>query len=155
VKDICGEKRGEGIVLEGGIEEDLWEEIREFPWRIPDDNRAVFKASVLITDVPRVFEVLERVSDESGLRVHASSRVGNGILIVSIGGEREAQIEAIRSLRDLIGSLKGNLVIREAPTSLKSRVDVWGDVGASLRVMERLRSIFDPNGILNPGRFVV
>lgn len=155
VKDICGEKRGEGVVLEGGIEEGLWQEIREFPWRIRDDNRAVFKASVLITDVPRVFEALERVSDESGLSVHASSRAGNGILIASIGGEREAQIEAIRSLRDLIGSLKGNLVIREAPTSLKSCVDVWGDVGASLRVMERLRSIFDPSGILNPGRFVV
>jgi len=155
VKDICGKRNGEGILLEGNLEEGLWQGIREFPWRTSENKRVVCKASVLITDVPRVFEVLEKLSKDSGLRIHASSRAGNGILIISIEGEIQALIEAIKSLRHLVGSLKGNLVIREAPSPLKSQVDVWGDVGASLRVMERLKSLLDPNGILNPGRFVV
>lgn len=154
VKDICGERGGEGILIEGRLEETLWEEIREFPWRKSGDNNAVCKVSVLITDVPRVFQVLEELSTNSGLGIYSSARAGNGILIISIEGEMLPIIEATKSLCNLVSSLKGNMVIQDAPSFLKSQVDVWGEVGASIRVMERLKSHFDPNGILNPGRFV-
>jgi glycolate oxidase FAD binding subunit len=154
VKDICGERGGEGILIEGGLEETLWEEIREFPWRNPGNNKAVCKVSVLITDVPRVFQALEELSTKSGLGIYSSARAGNGILIISIEGEMLPIIEATKSLCNLVSSLKGNMVIQDAPPFLKSQVDVWGEVGASIKVMERLKSHFDPKGILNPGRFV-
>jgi FAD/FMN-containing dehydrogenase len=38
--------------------------------------------------------------------------------------------------------------------ALKSRVDVWGDVGPSLRVMRAIKAQLDPRGTLNRGRFV-
>jgi glycolate oxidase FAD binding subunit len=63
-------------------------------------------------------------------------------------------VEAIKSLRALVYSLKGALVIKEAAPSVKSQVDVWGEIGTSLRVMERMKSLFDPDCILNPGRFI-
>ena len=37
---------------------------------------------------------------------------------------------------------------------LKSHLDEWVEVGNSLKVIKRLKSHFDPNGIFNPGRFV-
>jgi glycolate oxidase FAD binding subunit len=45
-------------------------------------------------------------------------------------------------------------MIQDAPSYVKSQLDVWGEIGAPLKVMERLKSLFDPNNILNPGRFV-
>src|SRR5581483_3512800 len=55
-KDICREKNGEGVLFEGKTEEILWDEIREFPWRICGENRVVCKAGVLITGVPSVIQ---------------------------------------------------------------------------------------------------
>jgi glycolate oxidase FAD binding subunit len=159
VKDICGEKDGEGVLFEGKTEEILWDEIREFPWRICGENRVVCKASVLITDVPSVIQKLEGLSKTSGLRIYASARAGSGILIISIDSISSPQdeilpiVETINSIRDFVTSLKGTLIIQEAPPSLKSQIDVWGEVGTSINVMKRIKSLLDPNSILNPGRF--
>ena len=154
VKAICGERNGQGISIDGSLEETLWEEIREFPWRNSPNSKAVCKASVLITDVPRIFQALRELSNDHGVRVYASSRAGNGIVIVSMEGEISPLIEATSSLHNLVSSLKGNLMIQDAPSYVKAQLDVWGEIGAPLKVMERLKSLFDPNNILNPGRFV-
>jgi glycolate oxidase FAD binding subunit len=97
---------------------------------------------------------LEELSRNSGLRVLASARAGNGVIISSLGGEISALVEAVGSLRNLVNSLDGTLVVQDAPVDLKSQVDVWGEIGMSSRIMERLKSLFDPNNIFNPGRFV-
>ncbi len=161
VKDIFRKKNGEGILFEGKPEETLWQEIIEFPWRFCVHNRVVCKASVLITDVPKVFQASGELSKSSGLKIYISARAGNGILIISIEIDSTSLprmkvlpiVEVIESLRDLISSLKGGLIIHEAPLSLKSQIDTWGEVGASIDVMKKLKALFDPNSILNPGRF--
>ncbi|MGH7890402.1 MAG: FAD-linked oxidase C-terminal domain-containing protein, partial [Thermodesulfobacteriota bacterium] len=107
-----------------------------------------------ITDVSRIFQALGELPNNYGVRLYASSRAGNGIVIVSMEGEISPLIEATRSLHNLVSSLKGNLMIQDAPSYVKSQVDVWGEIGAPLKVMARLKSLFDPNNILNPGRFV-
>jgi glycolate oxidase FAD binding subunit len=156
---MCREKDGEGVLFEGKTEEILWDEIREFPWRICGENRVVCKASVLITDVPSVIQKLEGLSKTSGFRIYASARAGNGILIISIDSISSPQeeilpiVETINSIRDFVTSLKGTLIIQEAPPSLKSQIDIWGEVGTSISVMKKIKSLFDPNSILNPGRF--
>ena len=48
----------------------------------------------------------------------------------------------------------GSLVVLEAPPDVKGTVDVWGSVGNTLPLMQGLKEQFDPQRILNPGRFV-
>ncbi|MER3447362.1 MAG: hypothetical protein C4291_11210 [Candidatus Dadabacteria bacterium] len=162
VKDICRGKNGEGVSFEGKTEETLWNEIREFPWRVCGENRVICKASVLITGVSRVLQNLEELSKTSGLRIYASARAGSGILIISIEMDSMSLsqeeilliVETINSIRDLVISLKGTLIVQEAPLSLKSHTDIWGELGTSINVMKKLKALFDPDSILNPGRFV-
>ena len=46
-------------------------------------------------------------------------------------------------------------MVERAPRVVKDTVDVWGPVAPeALAIMRRLKSEFDPAGILNPGRFV-
>jgi len=40
-----------------------------------------------------------------------------------------------------------------APAEVKRRLDVWGPAPDALAVMCRIKTQFDPNGILNPGRY--
>jgi glycolate oxidase FAD binding subunit len=167
LKQISEERKGDGILLEGDIEESLWQEIREFPWKISNENRTVCKASVLITDVAKVLRASEELARNSGLRIYLSGRAGNGVLIIAIEverpfdyaqgspqGEVSAVVEAIKSLRALVSSLNGTLVIQETPSFIKSQVDIWGEVGSSRDLMEKLKNLFDPHHILNPGKFI-
>jgi len=48
----------------------------------------------------------------------------------------------------------GSLVVARAPLALKRQLDVWGPAGTSERLMRAMKRVFDPDGLLNPGRFV-
>ncbi|HEX6817387.1 MAG TPA: FAD-linked oxidase C-terminal domain-containing protein, partial [Ktedonobacterales bacterium] len=68
-------------------------------------------------------------------------------------GQQGALIAAIVALREAAIAGRGSMVVQEASPDLAARVDVWGPSPA-LDTMRRVKQRFDPNGILNPGRFV-
>jgi glycolate oxidase FAD binding subunit len=49
----------------------------------------------------------------------------------------------------------GSLVLMSAPADVSKQIGAWGTPPETIGVMRRLKNAFDPNGILNPGRFVV
>ncbi|MGB7292775.1 MAG: FAD-binding oxidoreductase [Thermodesulfobacteriota bacterium] len=154
LKEICSNDKGQGLIVEGDIEAKFWYQITEFPWIKDKSKTVVCKTCVLIKDVSILLEKLEDLSKNSGLEILASARAGNGVLITSLDGDTPNLLQATRSLRAQVSSLNGNMVIQQAPPSIKSEIDVWGEIGSSLELMRRLKSQFDPNGVMNPGRFV-
>jgi glycolate oxidase FAD binding subunit len=50
--------------------------------------------------------------------------------------------------------LGGSLFVTRGSSVLPADFDAWGDVGPALALMRRLKERFDPNRVLNPGRFV-
>jgi glycolate oxidase FAD binding subunit len=67
----------------------------------------------------------------------------------------EARAEAITLARAAAEAAGGSLVLMSAPDGLKREVGAWGTQPATIEVMRRLKTAFDPGHILNPGRFVV
>jgi glycolate oxidase FAD binding subunit len=61
--------------------------------------------------------------------------------------------QRIEALRASASAQRGSLVVTDLPPALVGKVDPWGPV-AALAVMRHLKQRFDPNGVLNPGRFV-
>jgi glycolate oxidase FAD binding subunit len=49
----------------------------------------------------------------------------------------------------------GSLVLMSASPEIAKQVGTWGTPPETIGVMRRLKKAFDPEGILNPGRFVV
>jgi glycolate oxidase FAD binding subunit len=49
----------------------------------------------------------------------------------------------------------GSLVLMHAPADVSKQIGAWGTPPETIGVMRRLKKAFDPDGILNPGRFVV
>ncbi|TMB98269.1 MAG: FAD-binding oxidoreductase [Chloroflexi bacterium] len=66
-------------------------------------------------------------------------------------GDAEAILTDLTAAFRKIG---GSMLVRRCPPSLKSRIDVFGEVPPSFPLMQRLKREFDPNGTLSPGRFV-
>jgi FAD/FMN-containing dehydrogenase len=62
--------------------------------------------------------------------------------------------EVIHQLRSLARRSGGSVVVEHCPLSVKHQIDVWGDGPEGIEIMRRIKQQFDPQGILNPGRFV-
>jgi glycolate oxidase FAD binding subunit len=67
----------------------------------------------------------------------------------------ETDVDAVRRTRVAAEAAGGTLVLMAAPDAFTRAVGAWGTPPATLEIMRRLKAAFDPNGILNPGRFVV
>jgi len=76
---------------------------------------------------------------------------GIGIVHWSITGGAGA----VRDARANAESAGGSLVIMAGPDDLRREVGAWGSPPPTLDLMKRLKHAFDPEGTLNPGRFVV
>jgi glycolate oxidase FAD binding subunit len=60
----------------------------------------------------------------------------------------------IARLAPIAAERHGHVVLASAPPEVKRKLDVWGPPPPTLSLMKDLKRQFDPNGLLNPGRFV-
>ena len=74
-----------------------------------------------------------------------------GVVDVRVTSASAASI--LQRLRSVAGE-DGQVVVASAPPSVKPSLDVWGPPPPSFPIMRALNQALDPNGILNPGRFV-
>ena len=66
----------------------------------------------------------------------------------------DAVAAAIASVRAFLVPAGGSLVLEEVPPGVRSHADPWGPPPASFALMRELKDRLDPEGRLNPGRFV-
>lgn len=72
----------------------------------------------------------------------------------SVLGDPAALGQFVSQLRPVLHKLHGHMLIESAPPAMRKTTDVWDEVGASMKLMQSIKHKFDPNNILNPGRFV-
>jgi glycolate oxidase FAD binding subunit len=105
---------------------------------------------------------LEHVARDGGVGLVSVGEAGGGVLRASLRAPEGDGLPAATWLAGAVSALRaalalegGSLVVEQAPRAVKDTVDVWGPVAPdALAIMRRLKSEFDPAGILNPGRFV-
>jgi glycolate oxidase FAD binding subunit len=121
-------------------------------WAAP--TALVCRVSVLPADIAKLCAAAERLA--SVLRLSWAAAVGGlGVGWLRLeGANDEVLLAALARLRDDIAGFGGSLAALGCPASLKPRIDVWGEQGDMLPLMRRVKQRFDPNGALNPGRFV-
>jgi glycolate oxidase FAD binding subunit len=74
-------------------------------------------------------------------------------LYVSVDGDAAALETFATQLRATVHKLHGYMLIERAPSALKN-LNAWDDAETTLKLMQSIKRKFDPNHILNPGRFV-
>ena len=79
---------------------------------------------------------------------------GVGVVNWSIAGGTD-KLDKVREVRAASESAGGSLVLMAASDDVRSRLGAWGTPPATLELMQRLKTAFDPHRVLNPGRFVV
>ena len=67
----------------------------------------------------------------------------------------ELGVEILRGIRQRVNSLGCSLTYERIPTDWKRLLNVWDtDYIDSMKQMDSLKKVYDPNDILNSGRFI-
>ena len=69
-------------------------------------------------------------------------------------GAPELVLPALGAARETLVASGGSLIVDAAPGSVSDSFDAWGPEPSAFSVMQQLKRRFDPEGRMNPGRFV-
>ena len=150
VKKILKNEDIEGAVIEN--DKSIWEYIRNFSYS-DTNNSAACKINVLVSDIPKVIEYIDDVTENLDLTFLISAKAGLGSIQISAEGKNKDLKICLELLRSYVTTLRGSLVIQSLPDDF-DEIDSWGDFGTSYNLMKTLKLNFDPNNILSPGRLI-
>lgn len=142
-------------VLDGEERDRLWQQLTEFPAaQLGEDGRgaAVVEICVLPGATTSVLAQVLEIDPGASVEAHAGSgilrvrlTIGAGLLATAIG----------KQLRSVVKAAGGSMVVLSHPQGCElDRGALWGPAPNGQKVMEAIKSRFDPKGILNPGRFI-
>jgi glycolate oxidase FAD binding subunit len=89
----------------------------------------------------------------SAWSAHAGAGILTGVLAAPAAPSGTDAIAAVLTeWREVARANGGFATLVWAPLPVKTAVPVWDDLGASGRIMQRLKAQLDPRNVLNPGR---
>jgi glycolate oxidase FAD binding subunit len=151
----CLKRHGEELKEMAGqlqiaaAEDDVWG-ARE---KIFDDVEArdglVFKATMLPGEIAGVHRKLAAWGGETVCVTQACGIMTGAVLS---GTLQFAML--IEELRGTLRATGGSVTVLRMPQSSSPQPDVWGGISNALPLMREIKRRFDPNRVLNPGRFV-
>ena len=117
---------------------------------------AVFKISTLPTELPELARRMAAIEMPWALMMRG---VGTAYLALLPPMENDGSLAALKRECARILNLGGqppwrNVTLPWCPAALKSELDIWGTAPASLDLTRKLKAVFDPAGVLSPGRFM-
>jgi FAD/FMN-containing dehydrogenase len=139
-----------------------WSSIRNvFGLLSPAPSRVVCKITVPIDKGGDLLAAAGAAGKALGLQTAVFSHAGNGVVWAAFvlgATPSEANLadlqHALEALRQRAATVKGSLVLSEAPPGLKARMDAWGTPPPGLSVMKRIKSEYDPKALCSPGRYL-
>jgi glycolate oxidase FAD binding subunit len=112
------------------------------------DDAIILKAARLPSRICSTLSELRGSSSAHGAAFTAVAQC-NGLIDIALQTPPDASIELIGHLRR-----QGSVVILQLPAELRGRIDAWSCDSSALPLMREIKRRFDPERILNPGRFV-
>lgn len=122
-------------------------------------SAVIMKLGVLPHQIAAACERGVGCAESSGLRWAVLAR-GVGVIYFALLMENENEhskeclMRATGQIAEAVAELDGHYTIPWLPSGLKSSLRIWGAPRTDLTLMQKVKSIFDPVGILSPGRFV-
>ena len=119
----------------------------------------IMKLSVLPEHLEHAIAAAMHAADDHSLPWAAVAR-GVGVIYVALLPDARDEkfmkcvAGATNRIHEDCARLGGNSTIPWCPGDWKSTLNVWGPERPDLPLMRKIKSVFDPQGILAPGRFV-
>ncbi len=129
--------------------------IRNFSMPISEEA-VVARIAVLPGVLPGILERVESEAAVRGVVLEASAHAAVGVARCQIlgAGDLNRTVLFAEWLRLLVRDRGGWVTYESMPDDLRGRLDAWGFSGPTVGLMRGIKRVFDPEGVLSPGRFV-
>ena len=119
-------------------------------------SAVILKATLPDSALEEFVSRAEQEADAESAEIAAFAQLGVGIVHLCILSELGVPtlLGLIQRLRAAAEALGGVLIVERCPPAIKKQIDVWGGAGDSLELMKKVKAVWDPKGILSPGRYV-
>jgi glycolate oxidase FAD binding subunit len=129
------------------------------PRRLVVDPVAVATAGVLPREVGTYMDAARETARAAGFDAAAVAHAGHGIVMLLLApGEAPRPATATAAVlaewRAAARARDGHLVVEWAPLGVREACPVWDPPGPGMALMRGLKARLDPQGVLNPGRFI-
>lgn len=140
----------------------LWRALRGLLARTrqSNPNTTVVKAALPLASLGPFLTKAMAVAQRYELPAAATAHAGSGIAFLYLLPATEMTEAAQRTAQaatEMIhagNNLSGRVTIPWCPIEVKRDVNVWGPLHDDFPLMKKLKAQFDPDAVLNPGRFV-
>jgi glycolate oxidase FAD binding subunit len=133
----------------------VWAALDDFPATVDlAATEAVIKVAALPSEIATVADMARALGAEHGLQIWWLADAITGLLWLRIRGEVASEFAA--ALTDLHAALTRrwrNVVVLGGAPDLRAHLPLWGADPQNVELLRAIKGRFDPNGILNPGRF--
>lgn len=116
-------------------------------------NALVAKASVVPADLCAIVAEMRQAATGQGIEINLVAQA-NGLITLALVGSDDSLATWIAQLGRRIRPTGGSIVLLRMPEALNGKIDRWDCETDSLALMREIKRRFDPNRVLNPGRFV-
>jgi len=116
-----------------------------------------FRIAALTSSMPMLLPKIQKLAQRHALDCAVLVRA-LGVIYVALLPPASPKsypelVSRSRELLDLCVASGAIPMIERCPLELKSMLNIWPPAGTELEIAKRLKSVFDPQGILSPGRF--
>jgi glycolate oxidase FAD binding subunit len=159
---LCATASEQVAIRDGGALDGLWSALRELP-DPSEPGIALLKLAVPPSRAAITTTTARDLAREAGFTPITQAHAGSGVVYLKLrpatwDAEQIGRLTAlVTRLRTVVRGESGSLVLEACPVAAKqgeAAIDPWGDVGSGFPVMRALKENLDPQGTLNPGRFV-
>jgi FAD/FMN-containing dehydrogenase len=124
-----------------------------------DRNAAVVVLRVLAGRLGAVLQHARRACDAAGVSVDVHAHPWKGVTWLALGLDTDlpsagAAAALVDELRSVARAAHGTLVVHSTTPEIGCSIDAWGEPPSSIALMRRLKTLYDPAGVLNAGRHV-
>ena len=182
VTSICRQADARDLKpIEGRSAEKLWSSLRDFGWDAESTPLLAIHVSTLPSDLSKIASAVNQLRTPTlDPAIVAQPAFGTVDIFwhtrnpppnspsagpLPVGALREAPPPADTPEADearhvtsqfqrTIAEIGGSAVVQRCPPEVKKDIDVWGGDPPGIETMRRLKKQYDPNNIMNPGRFV-
>ena len=161
VTDLCANYGAYNIQRYEDLESrGIWDQIRDYTLSSDGDFPIIGRISIIPSKMQELEKILiEGWNNELG-RISLISQPGYGTLIMLVTGDLdsvndEVGVKILKGIRQKVNSLNCSLTYERIPTEWKRILNVWDtDYIESIKQMDSLKKVYDPNDTLNSGRFI-
>jgi glycolate oxidase FAD binding subunit len=131
-------------------EADLWQRIGA----IGETGAVICKMGAKGTAASILLPKIAEIAPAAMAIVHAGSGVGRLVLPDASDVAATRMLCQVAEIRTLCQAAAGYLSILRAPVAVKQAIDLWGDIGNAVELMQAVKQQFDPDRVFSPHRFV-